>query len=82
MRKQPGALPAKNPETMVAIRGVFVRLWIRERNLKSSPSSAMAWITRGMGNMEPSKLPWREVRQVVHIYHPEGEGTGSVPGAG
>lgn len=82
MRKQPGALPAKNPETMVAIRGVFVRLWIRERNLKSSPSSAMAWITRGMGNMEPSKLPWREIRQAVHIYHPEGEGTSSVPGAG
>lgn len=82
MRKWPGALPAKNPETKVAIRGVFLPLWTRERHLKSSPSSAMAWITRGIGNMEPSKLSWRDMRQAAHIYHPEGIGTSSVPGAG
>lgn len=50
------SLPATMPETMVASTGVFVFLCMRERKRKSSPSSAMAKITRGMGNMEPNKL--------------------------
>lgn len=42
VRQQLGTLPARSPEVMVADRGVFVRLLMVERNLKSSPSSAMA----------------------------------------
>lgn len=50
------ALPATMPDTMVASMGVFVFLCIRDRKRNSSPSSAMAKITRGMGNIEPNKL--------------------------
>ena len=49
------------PEAMVAMRGVWVRLLIWARPLKSRPSWAIAQITLGMGNMEPSRLEgWGE----------------------
>lgn len=44
------------PDTTVATKGVLVRLCTLDRDVKRSPSSAMAYITRGIGNMEPSKL--------------------------
>lgn len=44
------------PDMMVANRGVFVFLCMRDRERKSKPSSAIAYITRGIGNMEPNKL--------------------------
>ena len=48
--------PATIPEVIVAISGVFVLGLIRAKALKSTPSSAIAKITRGMGKMEPSRL--------------------------
>lgn len=48
--------PATTPDVTVAVRGVLVRGLILAKHLKSSPSSAMAQITLGIGNMEPSKL--------------------------
>ena len=48
--------PATVPEVSVAIMGVLVLGLILAKNLKSRPSSAMAQITLGIGNMEPSKL--------------------------
>lgn len=50
--------PAPVPEARVAISGVLVRGLISAMNLKSSPSSAIAQITRGIGNIAPSRLPW------------------------
>ena len=50
--------PATTPDVTVAIRGVLVRGLILAKHLKSRPSSAMAQITLGIGNMEPSKLVW------------------------
>lgn len=49
--------PAPMPEVRVAVSGVLVRGLIPAMNLKSSPSSAMAQITRGIGNIAPSRLP-------------------------
>lgn len=40
----------------MAVRGVLVLGLILDKYLKSRPSSAMAQITLGIGNMEPSKL--------------------------
>lgn len=40
----------------MAIKGVLDLSLIFAKNLKSSPSSAMAHITLGIGNMEPSRL--------------------------
>lgn len=48
--------PAATPDVTVAVRGVLVRGLISAKHLKSKPSSAMAQITLGIGNMEPSKL--------------------------
>ena len=48
--------PATTPDVTVAVRGVLVRGLILAKHLKSRPSSAMAQITLGIGNMEPSKL--------------------------
>lgn len=48
--------PATTPDVTVAVRGVFVRGLILAKHLKSRPSSAMAQITLGIGNIEPSKL--------------------------
>lgn len=48
--------PATTPDVTVAIRGVLVRGLILAKHLKSRPSSAMAHITLGIGNMAPSKL--------------------------
>lgn len=50
--------PATTPDVTVAIKGVLVRGLILAKHLKSRPSSAMAQITLGIGNMEPSKLAW------------------------
>jgi len=44
------------PEVIVAIMGVLDFSLMLAKNLKSSPSSAMAHITRGIGNMEPNRL--------------------------
>ena len=49
--------PAPMPEVRVAVSGVLVRGLISAMNLKSSPSSAIAQITRGIGNIAPSRLP-------------------------
>lgn len=54
--------PATTPEVIVAIMGVLDLSLIFAKNLKSSPSSAMAHITLGIGNMEPSRLVEREGR--------------------
>lgn len=51
--------PAPAPEVRVAVSGVLVRGLISAMNLKSSPSSAIAQITRGIGNIAPSRLPGR-----------------------
>lgn len=50
--------PAPAPEVRVAVSGVLVRGLISAMNLKSSPSSAIAQITRGIGNIAPSRLTW------------------------
>lgn len=52
----PRLSPATTPEVIVAISGVFVLGLIRAKTLKSTPSCAIAQITRGMGKMEPSRL--------------------------
>jgi hypothetical protein len=52
-------LPAIMPETTVATMGVCVLLWTRARTRNRRPSSAIAYITRGMGNMEPKRLERR-----------------------
>lgn len=49
--------PATMPEVRVAVSGVLVRGLILAMYLNSSPSSAIAQITRGMGNKAPSRLP-------------------------
>ena len=49
-------LPANNPDNNVATTGVWKRLFIFERNLNRSPSSAIAYIIRGIGNIAPNKL--------------------------
>lgn len=48
--------PATAPDVTVAVKGVLVRGLTLAKHLKSRPSSAMAQITLGIGNMEPSKL--------------------------
>lgn len=53
------------PAVIVARMGVFVLSLIPVMNLKSRPSSAMAQMTRGMGNMAPSRLP-REMEKTNH----------------
>lgn len=52
----PRLSPATKPEVIVAMRGVFVFGLIWAKALKSTPSSAIAKITRGIGKMEPSRL--------------------------
>lgn len=57
------------PEVRVAISGVLVRGLISAMNLKSSPSSAIAQITRGIGNIAPSRLPGGKTRiYSIHTY--------------
>ena len=64
--------PATMPEVRVAVSGVLVRGLISAMNLKSSPSSAIAQITRGIGNIAPSRLPWGETRVYsIHTYTQE-----------
>lgn len=48
-------LPATTPEAMVAITGLCLSL-ILLRGLKRSPSLDMAKRTRGIGNIDPSRL--------------------------
>lgn len=61
--------PAPTPEVRVAVSGVLVRGLISAMNLKSSPSSAIAQITRGIGNIEPSRLPGGKTRiYSIHTY--------------
>ena len=61
--------PAPMPEVRVAVSGVLVRGLISAMNLKSSPSSAIAQITRGIGNIAPSRLPGGETRiYSIHTY--------------
>lgn len=55
--------PATIPDVTVAVRGVLVRGLILAKLLKRRPSSAMAQITLGIGNMEPSKLVWEKERK-------------------
>lgn len=55
--------PATMPEVIVAITGVLDRSLILDRNLKSSPSSAMAHMILGIGNMEPSRLVEEETER-------------------
>lgn len=52
----PRLSPATIPDVIVAMSGVFVLGLIRAKALKSTPSSAIAKITRGIGKMEPSRL--------------------------
>ncbi len=61
--------PATTPDVTVAVRGALVRGLILAKLLKSRPSSAMAQITLGIGNMEPSKLVWEREnkKHAVHI---------------
>lgn len=47
--------PATEPEVRVAMAGLCLELTLR-RTLKRRPSLAMAKITRGIGNMDPSRL--------------------------
>lgn len=62
--------PATIPDVIVAISGVFVLGLIRAKALKSTPSSAIAKITRGMGKMEPSRLNETvETCKTKHIRH-------------
>lgn len=64
--------PAPMPEVRVAISGVLVRGLISAMNLKSSPSSAIAQSTRGIGNIAPSRLPQGETRiYSIHTYTQE-----------
>lgn len=49
------SLPATTPETRVAVTGLCLLL-ILLRDLKKSPSLAMAKRTRGIGNIDPSRL--------------------------
>lgn len=61
--------PAPMPEVRVAIIGVLVRGLMTAINLKSSPSSAIAQITRGIGNIAPRRLPGGETRiYSIHTY--------------
>lgn len=55
--------PATTPDVIVAVRGVLVRGLILAKHLKSRPSSAMAQITLGIGNMEPSRLVGERERE-------------------
>lgn len=48
-------VPATMPEAMVAIAGLPLEVTLH-RGRKSRPSRAMANSTRGIGNMEPSRL--------------------------
>lgn len=52
----PRLSPATIPDDIVAMSGVFVLGLIRAKALKSTPSSAIAKITRGIGKMEPRRL--------------------------
>lgn len=62
--------PATIPDVIVAISGVFVLGLIRAKALKSTPSSAIAKITRGIGKMEPSRLNETvETCKTKHIRH-------------
>lgn len=64
--------PAPVPEATVAFSGVLVRGLISAMNLKSSPSSAIAHRTRGIGNIAPSRLPGGETRiYSIHTYTQE-----------
>lgn len=49
-------LPANTPDTRVASRGVLVLGWIWENNSYRRPSDAIAYRTRGRGNMAPNIL--------------------------
>lgn len=55
--------PATMPDVTVAVSGVLLRVLSLAKHLKSRPSSAMAQITLGIGNMEPSKLLRRKKNQ-------------------
>lgn len=59
--------PAPMPAVRVAVIGVLVRELITAINLKRSPSSAIAQITRGIGNIAPSRLPRGKTR-IYSIY--------------
>lgn len=50
------SLPVRRPDNIVAIRGVLVQLFTPDKNLNNKPSSAIAYITRGRGNMVPRRL--------------------------
>lgn len=50
------SLPDNNPLSIVASMGVFVLVLIAARGLKRTPSLAIAYSTRGNGNMAPSRL--------------------------
>ena len=58
-----GPLPATIPEDNVAMTGLCLSL-ILLSGLKRSPSLAMAKRTRGIGNIDPSRL-WKNSRSVV-----------------
>lgn len=60
--------PAPMPEVRVAVSGVLVRGLILAMNLKSNPSSAIAQITRGIGNIAPSRLPGRGETGIYSIH--------------
>lgn len=49
-------LPAENPETILATNGVFSLGSILPRNLKITPSFAIAYMIRGIGNIPAYKL--------------------------
>lgn len=49
-------VPAKIPDKAVANTGVFVLEFTFDSHLKSKPSFAIAYRTRGKGNIHPNKL--------------------------
>ena len=73
-------LPANTPDIPVAIKGVLNLLFTAARNLNNKPSLDMAYITRGRGNMAPSKLkekyfnfPVTHANKQEYLYLPQGE---------
>lgn len=58
------SLPATTPEARVAATGICLLL-ILLRGLKKSPSLAMAKRTRGIGNIDPSRL-WKKLDKITN----------------
>lgn len=62
--------PLNTPETMVALSGVCVEGWTTLKYLKIIPSDAMAYRTRGRGNMAPRREVERPKRAPIETMYP------------